>query len=92
MALRTLVIVPTLNERENLPALAAGIFAQVPATDLLVVDDNSPDGTGAVADDLAANDRRVQVLHRPRRLGIGSAYVQGFQRQGQRVGGPRGSG
>jgi dolichol-phosphate mannosyltransferase len=80
MALRTLVIVPTLNERENLPALAAAIFAEVPTTHLLVVDDNSPDGTGAVADELAARDQRVQVLHRPARLGIGSAYVQGFQR------------
>jgi dolichol-phosphate mannosyltransferase len=80
MALRTLVIVPTLNERENLPALAAAIFAEVPTTHLLVVDDNSPDGTGAVADELAARDARVQVLHRPARLGIGSAYVQGFQR------------
>jgi dolichol-phosphate mannosyltransferase len=80
MALRALVIVPTLNERDNLPGLAAAIFAEVPAADLLVVDDDSPDGTGAVADELAAADRRVQVLHRPGRLGIGSAYVQGFQR------------
>jgi dolichol-phosphate mannosyltransferase len=80
MALRTLVIVPTLNERDNLPGLAEAIFTHVPAAELLVVDDNSPDGTGEVADTMAASDPRVQVLHRPGRLGIGSAYVQGFQR------------
>ncbi|HWP65477.1 MAG TPA: polyprenol monophosphomannose synthase [Candidatus Limnocylindria bacterium] len=77
---RLLVIVPTLNERENLPELAAAILAQPVGAELLVVDDASPDGTGAVADELARADARVHVLHRPARLGIGSAYVQGFQR------------
>lgn len=77
---RLLVIVPTLNERENLPELAAAILAQPVGAELLVVDDNSPDGTGAVADALAERDPRVHVLHRPERLGIGSAYVAGFQR------------
>jgi len=75
---RVLVVVPTLNERENLPSLAAAVFAQPVGAELLVVDDNSPDGTGAVADEMAAADPRVHVLHRPRRLGIGSAYVAGF--------------
>ena len=77
---RLLVIVPTLNERENLPSLAEAIFAQPAGAHLLVVDDASPDGTGAVADELARADPRVRVRHRPRRLGIGSAYVEGFQR------------
>jgi len=77
---RLLVIVPTLDERENLPSLAAAIFAQSVEADLLVVDDASPDGTGALADEMAYTDARVRVHHRPRRLGIGSAYVEGFQR------------
>jgi dolichol-phosphate mannosyltransferase len=77
---RLLVIVPTLNERDNLPELARAILAQPVGAELLVVDDNSPDGTGAVADELAGQDPRVHVLHRPERLGIGSAYVAGFQR------------
>jgi dolichol-phosphate mannosyltransferase len=79
MALRVRVIVPTLNERENLPSLADAIFAQPVRADLLVVDDNSPDGTGALADELASRNPRLAVLHRPARMGIGSAYVAGFQ-------------
>jgi len=77
---RLLVIVPTLDERENLPSLAAAIFAQPVGADLLVVDDNSADGTGEVADRMARADPRLRVHHRPRRLGIGSAYVEAFQR------------
>jgi dolichol-phosphate mannosyltransferase len=79
MALRVLVIVPTLNERENLASLAAAIFAQPVGADLLVVDDNSPDGTGQLVDEMAARDPRIHALHRAGRMGIGSAYVQGFQ-------------
>lgn len=79
MALRVLVIVPTLNERENLTSLAEAIFAQLPDANLLVVDDHSPDGTGVLADEMAARDPRVTVIHRPGRLGIGSAYVRGFE-------------
>ena len=79
MALRVLVIVPTLNERENLTSLAEAIFAQLPDANLLVVDDHSPDGTGVLADEMAARDPRVAVIHRPGRLGIGSAYVRGFE-------------
>jgi dolichol-phosphate mannosyltransferase len=79
VALRVLVIVPTLNERENLTSLAEAIFAQLPDANLLVVDDRSPDGTGVLADELAARDPRVAVIHRPGRLGIGSAYVRGFE-------------
>jgi dolichol-phosphate mannosyltransferase len=79
MALRLRVIVPTLNERENLPSLADAIFAQPVNADLLIVDDNSPDGTGEVAEELGRKTGRLAVLHRPRRMGIGSAYVAGFQ-------------
>ena len=79
MALRVLVIVPTLNERENLPSLVAAIFAQPVGAELLVVDDNSPDGTGQLIDEIAAREPRIHALHRPGRMGIGSAYVQGFQ-------------
>jgi len=79
MALRVRVIVPTLNERDNLPSLAEAIFAQPVDADLLVIDDNSPDGTGELAEDLARRTGRLAVLHRPQRMGIGSAYVAGFQ-------------
>ncbi len=79
MSARLLVIVPTLNERENLGSLAEAVFAQPVGAELLVVDDASPDGTGALVDAMAARDPRVHALHRPRRMGIGSAYVEGFR-------------
>ncbi len=75
---RVLVIVPTYNERENLAVLAERLFASAPTVSLLVVDDGSPDGTGAVADELAAADPRVHVLHRPGKNGLGGAYIAGF--------------
>ncbi|HEX9100852.1 MAG TPA: polyprenol monophosphomannose synthase [Polyangia bacterium] len=74
-----LVIVPTYNERDNLPAIIAAVHEHLPEADLLVVDDNSPDGTGAVADELAARDGKVHVLHRPGKQGLGTAYVAGFK-------------
>lgn len=73
-----LVVVPTFNEAENLPAITARLRAAVPAAHLLVVDDASPDGTGAIADDLAAADAAVHVLHRTGKNGLGAAYVAGF--------------
>ncbi len=73
-----LVIVPTYNERENLPLILCRLFAAVPGVDVLVVDDGSPDGTGAVADELAAADPRIQVLHRTAKEGLGAAYRAGF--------------
>jgi len=76
---RALVIVPTYNERDNIQPLARRIMAQTTTIDLLFVDDNSPDGTGAVADELAARDKRVRVLHRPSKLGLGTAYTAAFQ-------------
>ncbi|HSS61570.1 MAG TPA: polyprenol monophosphomannose synthase [Candidatus Limnocylindrales bacterium] len=72
-----LVVLPTFNERENLAGVVAGVRHL--GHDVLVVDDASPDGTGALADDLAAGDPGVRVLHRERKLGIGSAYVDGFR-------------
>ena len=75
----TLVIVPTYNERENLPQLAAELLGLAADLHLLVVDDHSPDGTGELADALARQDPRVAVLHRPGKQGLGSAYVAGFQ-------------
>jgi dolichol-phosphate mannosyltransferase len=72
------VIVPTYNERENLESIAARVRSAVPGTDLLVVDDNSPDGTGELADKLAVGDQQIHVLHRPGKAGLGAAYLAGF--------------
>lgn len=75
---RVLVIIPTYNEVDNLPVAVAGVRAAAPAVDILVVDDASPDGTGALADGLAAADPRVHVLHRARKEGLGAAYKAAF--------------
>jgi dolichol-phosphate mannosyltransferase len=72
----SLVVLPTYNERENLESAVSAIVSR--AYDVLIVDDNSPDGTGALADEIASSGIGVQVLHRPRKLGIGSAYLAGF--------------
>lgn len=76
---RVLIIVPTYNERENLPPLVDRILAQPSGVEILVVDDNSPDGTGQVADGLAAQNPRVKVLHRKEKDGLGRAYIAGFK-------------
>ncbi len=76
--LRSLVIVPTYNELENLPGLVPAILDVDPDLDILIVDDNSPDGTGENADEIAAAEERVKVLHRSGKLGLGTAYVAGF--------------
>jgi dolichol-phosphate mannosyltransferase len=73
------VIVPTYNERENLEITAGRVRAAVPEADLLVVDDNSPDGTGELADKLADADPRVHVMHRAGKSGLGAAYIAGFR-------------
>jgi dolichol-phosphate mannosyltransferase len=78
-ARRVLVIIPTYNERENLPLIVKRLRAAVPAAHVLVVDDASPDGTGDLADQHAANDPSVQVLHRPAKAGLGAAYLDGFR-------------
>jgi dolichol-phosphate mannosyltransferase len=78
-AMRTLVIIPTYNERENLGLMATRVLDSVPYAELLVVDDNSPDGTGALADQLASFQPRLHVLHRPAKQGLGAAYQAGFR-------------
>ena len=79
MAERALVVVPTYNEAVNLPSIVPQILAQDPRLDVLIVDDNSPDGTGELADKMAAADGRVHVLHRPGKGGLGKAYLAGFR-------------
>lgn len=74
----TLIISPTYNEKDNVPLLAERVFQHAPGANLLIVDDNSPDGTGRVADELAARDPRVSVMHRPGKQGLGRAYLAAF--------------
>lgn len=75
----TVIIIPTYNEREILAEIVPAVRAAVPAADILIVDDNSPDGTGDLADQLAATDPHVSVLHRVRKEGLGAAYLAAFQ-------------
>lgn len=77
--MKILVIVPTYNERQNLAELVPRVLGQLPGIELLVVDDGSPDRTGEYADELSASDGRVHALHRPSKMGLGSAYVMGFR-------------
>jgi dolichol-phosphate mannosyltransferase len=77
--MKTLIIIPTYNELENLPSLLKEIFSYAPATDILIVDDHSPDGTGELAERMRAEDARVHVLHRSGKLGLGTAYIAGFK-------------
>jgi dolichol-phosphate mannosyltransferase len=79
MAAEILIIVPTYNERENLPQLIKRLMAQPAVLDVLIVDDNSPDGTGQLADELAGQNPHVHVLHRPDKDGLGRAYLAGFK-------------
>jgi dolichol-phosphate mannosyltransferase len=79
VAERALVVVPTYNEAVNLPLIVPQILAQDSRLEVLIVDDNSPDGTGQLADEMAATDARVHVLHRPGKGGLGKAYLAGFR-------------
>jgi len=76
---RVLVCIPTYDERETLPRTVARLRAAAPDVDVLIVDDNSPDGTGQVADELAAAADAVHVLHRPEKAGLGAAYIAAFE-------------
>ena len=76
---RGLVIVPTYNERFNIARLIPAVLAQDPSLEILVVDDASPDGTGDIVDGIAANNPRVNVIHRDGKLGLGTAYIAGFR-------------
>jgi dolichol-phosphate mannosyltransferase len=75
---RVVIVMPTYNERQNLEIMAGRIRESTPAADLLVVDDNSPDGTGDLADKLAETDQHVHVMHRTEKAGLGKAYIAGF--------------
>ena len=77
--MKALVIIPTYNERENLIELLGRVFAQGLPTEVLIVDDNSPDGTGALADEMSRSEPRIHVMHRAGKMGLGSAYVAGFR-------------
>jgi dolichol-phosphate mannosyltransferase len=76
---KTLIVMPTYNERENLPRMAQRLLALPVPVDMLVVDDNSPDGTGKLADELAAKHPNIHVLHRQAKSGLGRAYLAGFK-------------
>ena len=76
---RALVIVPTYNERFNVARLIPAILAQDPSLEILIVDDGSPDGTGAIVDSIAVTNPRVNVIHRASKLGLGTAYIAGFR-------------
>ena len=79
-----LVVIPTYNERENIANIVERVLNASPRVDILIVDDGSPDGTGDIADAIAASDERVTVLHRTGKLGLASAYLQGFERGHER--------
>lgn len=76
---RYLVIIPTFNERANLPRIVPAVLDADPAIDVVIVDDNSPDGTGDVAEEMAIENTRVHALHRQRKKGLGTAYLKGFR-------------
>ncbi|GAB3686458.1 polyprenol monophosphomannose synthase [Saccharopolyspora tripterygii] len=76
---KVLVVIPTYNERDNLEPIVQRLFDALPAANVLVVDDGSPDGTGEVADRLAISDDRLHVMHRTEKAGLGAAYVAGFE-------------
>jgi len=76
---RVLVVIPTYNEADNVRVIVDRLRRSVPVADVLVADDNSPDGTGAIADELAAADPAIHVMHRPGKQGLGAAYVAGFR-------------
>ena len=79
MTERAIVIIPTYNERENITRIIPAVLSQDPALEVLVVDDGSPDGTGALVDAIAAENPRVHAIHRSGKLGLGTAYVAGFR-------------
>jgi len=73
------IVIPTYNEADNLERIVKKIFEFHPAFNIIVVDDNSPDGTGEIADSLSYNDSRIYVIHRPKKAGLGRAYIEGFK-------------
>jgi len=77
--MKTAIVTPTYNEADNIERLIGEILTAHPAFTVIVVDDNSPDGTGKIAERLAGNDPRIRVIHRPRKAGLGRAYIAGFK-------------
>ncbi len=77
--MRSLIVIPTYNERENIASLVDDVLRVVPTTDLLIIDDNSPDGTGQLVDAMSAANPRIHCLHRAGKLGLGTAYIAGFR-------------
>ncbi len=77
--MKCLVIIPTYNEKDNIPVIVEQILARDPAIEVLVIDDNSPDGTGQIIDGMVKKNQRVNVIHRPGKMGLGTAYVTGFK-------------
>jgi len=77
---RTLIVTPTYNEKDNLENFVAAVRGALPEAHILIVDDNSPDGTGDIADSIAQKDSNVRVLHRAGKQGLGTAYVEGFKK------------
>ncbi|MBN2716275.1 MAG: polyprenol monophosphomannose synthase [Deltaproteobacteria bacterium] len=75
---KVLICIPTYNEKQNLSRIVSAVFNAVPDLHILVIDDNSPDGTGRIADEISQNDPRVHVLHRYFKKGLGTAYLEGF--------------
>lgn len=80
MTPRTVVVIPTYNERDNIQEIVPSILASEPSCAIWIVDDNSPDGTGRLAEELAAGSDRIRVFHRPGKAGLGTAYIESFQR------------
>ena len=76
--MKTIVVIPTYDEKENVRRMAAAVLAQGAGFEVLFVDDNSPDGTGAIVDEMARGERRIRCLHREKKEGLGRAYVAGF--------------
>jgi dolichol-phosphate mannosyltransferase len=77
--MKCLVIIPTYNEKDNIPVIVEQVLARDPSIEVLVIDDNSPDGTGRIVDGMAAANKKVHVIHRPGKMGLGTAYVTGFK-------------
>ncbi len=77
--MKVLIIIPTYNESENIERLVHEVLKYLPDTEILIIDDNSPDGTGTIADNLAGQNRAIHVIHRPKKMGMGNAYNQGFR-------------
>ncbi|HEY6790941.1 MAG TPA: glycosyltransferase, partial [Trebonia sp.] len=73
------VIIPTYNERDNIHPITERVLSAIPEADLFIIDDNSPDGTGEIADELAAKDERIHVVHRRGKEGLATAYLTGFE-------------